>query len=102
MEEVTPRRYECWINIPLDDEDFISGALRKAFPALKWEAGDSSWDKIKVWGESSQFWVSVYRYEEPGPFRLRIQLKTPDAASDQEDFRAIRETVLAALRATAR
>jgi hypothetical protein len=94
--------YDCWIDIPLDDEDFISGALRKAFPSLQWQEGDSSWDKIRVWGEGPDLFVSIYRYEGPGLFRLRIRFLPANPNDPREEFYALREKVCVALRATLR
>lgn len=84
----------------MDDESDIRRKLQQAFPSLQWEEGDSSWDKVRVWADSPELAISIYRYESPGPFRLRIFLRRPDTACDQAEFRAIREQVLVALKAT--
>lgn len=70
--------------------------LQKALPSLQWGEGDSSWDKVRVWGQSPAATVRVYRYESPGPFRLTIRL-APEAADVEEEYRAIRDKVLLAL-----
>src|ERR1700683_4993515 len=45
------RAFRCRICIPREDESAIRTGLQKALPALRWSEGDSSWDKIRVWGE---------------------------------------------------
>jgi hypothetical protein len=100
MAEITEREFGCRISIRLEDEDDICRKLRKALPALKWQTGDSEWDKIRVWGETADVFVRVYRYEEPGLFLLTVRLKTPDAASAEREYHVLRDTVLLALEAT--
>lgn len=108
MTRVTERKLECQIDIPLDDESIIRGddesairrELEKALPSLKWGVGDSSWDKVRVLGESTDVFISVDRYESPGSFRLQIVLRSPDVGSDEREYLALREKVLAALKAT--
>jgi hypothetical protein len=100
MAEITEREFECRISIRLEDEDDICRKLRKALPALQWQTGDSEWDKIRVWGETADVFVRVYRYEEPGPFLLTVRLRTPDAGSAEGEYHALRDTVLGALEAT--
>jgi hypothetical protein len=97
---IEPREFECRICIPRNDEDYICEQLRKALPALRWETGDSSWDKIRVWGQTADIFVRVYRYESPGPFLLTVRLGTPEASSAESEFHALRDTVLAALDAS--
>ena len=94
------RKFECEIDIPLADESDIRQRLQRAFPSMKWEEGDSSWDKIRVWGENPELFIGVYRYESPGSFRLRIYLRTPETSSGDGEHLAIRDKVLLALRAT--
>jgi hypothetical protein len=100
MAEITEREFECRISIRLEDEDDICRKLHKALPALKWQAGDSSWDKIRVWGQTADVFVRVYRYEEPGPFSLTVRLRRPEGSSAESEYHALRDTVLLALEAT--
>ena len=100
MTVTTERKFECQIDSPLDDEYAIRVELEKAFPLLKWGEGDSSWDKVHVGGVSPDVLISIYRYESPGSFRLRILLRSPDVGSDEPEYLALREKVLAALKAT--
>ena len=90
----------CRICIPLDDEDDILHRLQNALPAFRWREGDSSWDKIRVWGETSDAAVRVYRYESPGPFDLTIRIRTPGAAGARNEYHALRDKVLVALAAS--
>lgn len=92
--------FKCRICIPLDDEHTIFTRLREALPALRWGEGDSSWDKIRVWGESTDVMVRVYRYESPGPFDLTLRFRTLAGASAEREYRALRDQVLAALSAS--
>jgi hypothetical protein len=94
------RKFECQIDSPLDDESAISRALEKALPSLEWGEGDSSWDKVRVLGERPDVFISVYRYESPGSFRLQIVLRSPDVGTDEREYLALRDKVLVALRAT--
>jgi hypothetical protein len=94
------RAFECQIDIPYQNEDVICDKLRRASPALRWQTGDSSWDKIRVWGQAAGVFVRVYRYEEPGPFDLTVRLRTPEGADAESRYHALRDTVLVALRGT--
>jgi len=100
MAEITEREFECRISIRLEDEDDICRKLRKALPALKWQTGDSAWDKIRVWGQTADVFVRVYRYEEPGPFLLTVRLRRQESVSAESEYHALRGTVLVALDAT--
>jgi hypothetical protein len=57
---------------PFTDESEIRRALDKKLPIFRWNEGDSSWDKVHVWGENPEATISIYRYESPGPFDLKI------------------------------
>ncbi len=92
--------FECKICGFVESESFIRRSLEKAFPSLLWEEGDSSWDKIRVWGESQKgkiAFIRVYRYEAPGAFELTIILRTPDDRSGGQLYHAVRRRVLRAL-----
>jgi hypothetical protein len=91
--------FRCQICIPLDDEHDIFNRLRNALPALRWGEGDSSWDKIRVWGEATDVTVRVYRYESPGPFDLTIRIRKPGGDGAESEYHALREKVLVALNA---
>ena len=84
----------CRICIPVQDESAIRDALAKAIPALQWEEGDSSYDKIRVWGASGGVTVRIYRYESPGPFQLTVAAASPAVSL------ALHDQVLEALHAT--
>jgi hypothetical protein len=94
------REFKCQICTELDDEFEIMKQLMKALPALRWDEGDSSWDKVRVWGEGADAWVRVYRYESPGSFDLTVRLPIEGAIAIEARYEAIREKVLAALQAT--
>lgn len=94
------REFKCQISTGLEDEFEIMNKLMKALPALRWNEGDSSWDKVRVWGEDADTWVRVYRYESPGPFDLTVRLAIEGATPVEQRHEAIREKVLAALHAT--
>jgi hypothetical protein len=74
----------------------IATRLQEALPLFHWREGDSSWDKVRVWGHSLAATVKVYRYESPGPFKLTISL-APEAADVEEEYRTVRDKVLVAL-----
>jgi hypothetical protein len=97
---LTVREFKCRISTDLDDEFEIMKKLAKALPELRWDEGDSSWDKVRVWGEGADTWVRVYRYESPGPFELTVRLPIEGATPVEDRYEAIREKVLAALQAT--
>ncbi len=65
---------------------------------MQWEEGDSSWDKVKVFGEGPEAMIAVTRYEGPGPFNLRIVLKAPKGAGAKKACPALRDRVLRALK----
>jgi hypothetical protein len=97
---VKERELEWRICTPYGSESDIRTRLQSALPALRWSEGDSSWDKVRVWGESPDLKVRVYRYESPGPFDLSIWLRTPGRAGAGQEYYAIRGQVLAALKAS--
>ncbi len=78
-----------------DDEFAMANCLAAAVPELKWDEGDSSWDKVRVWGESREGAASphvrVSRYEAPGPFELFVR------AENEEACLALRDRVITAL-----
>lgn len=92
------RKFECRICIPASSESAIRRALEKALPSMQWEEGDSSWDKIKVWGEGRDAQIGVSRYEGPGPFNLRIFIRALEGAGAEKAYLALRDTVLRALK----
>ncbi len=94
------QEFRCRICIPIDDEHDIFTRLQKALPALRWSEGDSSWDKIRVWGETTDVMVRVYRYESPGPFDLTIRIRTPEGDGAESEYHALRDKVLGALDAS--
>jgi len=94
--ETKDREFDCLICTSHDDESVIMTRLQEALPSLQWGEGDSSWDKVRVWGHSPAATVKVYRYESPGPFKLTISL-APKAADVEEEYRAVRDKVLVAL-----
>ncbi len=94
------QEFRCRLCIPLDDEHGIFTRLRTALPALRWGQGDSSWDKIRVWGETTDVMVRVYRYESPGPFDLTIRIPTEGGADAEREYHALRDKVLVALNAS--
>jgi hypothetical protein len=96
--ETNDREFECLICTCLDDESVIMTRLQEALPSFHWGEGDSTWDKVRVWGHSPAATVKVYRYESPGPFKLTIRL-APEAADVDEEYRSIRDKVLVALEA---
>ena len=81
--------------MPHDDESYIQRLLSKALPAFEWEEGDSSWDKVRVWGASGDVRVWIYRYESPGPFRLTVRL--PASVGTEQKYRELRDQLLASL-----
>jgi hypothetical protein len=84
-------------------ESTICRLLAGEFPSLHWEEGDSSWDKFRVWGISSEGEIAlirVYRYESPGPFDLTVRLRLPDGSNAVAAHNAIRGRVLKVLDAT--
>jgi hypothetical protein len=95
--DLLDREFECQICTSQEDESAIRIRLEKALPSFQWGEGDSSWDKVRVVGHSAVAMVSVYRYEGPGPFRLTIRLRAPEAAGVEEEYRAVRDKVLLAL-----
>jgi hypothetical protein len=98
--EMKEQEFRCRLCIPLDDEHGIFTRLRTALPALRWGEGDSSWDKIRVWGEAADVMVRVYRYESPGPFDLTIRIGTPGGVGAEREYHALRDKVLVALNAS--
>jgi hypothetical protein len=98
--EMQEREFRCRICIPLDDEHDIFNRLRTALPALHWGEGDSSWDKIRVWGETTDVLVRVYRYESPGSFDLMIRIRPPGGTDAEREYHSLRERVLVALNAS--
>jgi hypothetical protein len=98
--EMKEREFRCRICIPLDDEHDIFNRLRTALPALRWGEGDSSWDKIRVWGETTDVLVRVYRYESPGSFDLMIRIRPPGGAGAEREYHSLRVKVLVALNAS--
>jgi hypothetical protein len=97
---VTEPEFRCRICIPIDEEHDIFTRLRKALPALRWSEGDSSWDKIRVWGETTDIMVRVHRHESPGPFDLTIRIRTQGGAGAEREYHALRDQVLVALDAS--
>jgi hypothetical protein len=95
--EVKKQTIECRICLATSSESRIRRALEKALPSMQWEEGDSSWDKIRVWGEGPDATIGVYRYEGPGPFNLRITLNAPKGADAEKAYLAMRDRVLLAL-----
>jgi hypothetical protein len=94
------QEFECKICGFCESESSISRSLEEAFPSLKWEEGDSAWDKIRVIGKSRNgnlAGIFVYRYEGPGAFRLTIRLRIPDGADGEQEYLAVRQKVLQAL-----
>src|SRR5438105_3424055 len=85
--------FQCRVCLPTDSETAILGALEEAFPSMQWAEGDSSWDKVRVWGEDRDRKIRIYRYESPGPFLLTITLNSGGEAESL----ALRSEVLAAL-----
>ena len=65
---------------------------------MRWEEGDSSWDKINVSGDGRDALIVVHRYEEPGPFTLSITIKNRPGASAKKAYLVLRDKVLRALR----
>jgi hypothetical protein len=92
--------FRCQLCIPLDDEHDILTKLRTALPALRWSEGDSSWDKIHVWGETADVMVRVYRYESPGPFDLTIRIQALGGDGAEKEYHSLRDKVLVALDAS--
>ncbi len=92
--------FQCRIRTSLSSESAIHGALGKALPELHWEEGDSSWDKILVWGTSADAMVKLYRYESPGPLDLTIVLKGRERGDAERAWHVLRDQVLQALEAT--
>ncbi len=87
---------ECRICSPLSDEWDIKLALERKLPLLRWQEGDSSWDKVRVWGEGSETSITVYRYESPGPFQLTIDLERQEADCERAS-QELRDQVVEAL-----
>jgi hypothetical protein len=71
-------------------------ALERKLPVLRWQEGDSSWDKVRVWGKGPGTSVTVFRYESPGPFRLTIELERQEADFEHA-FKELRDEVVEAL-----
>ena len=94
------QEFKCRLCIPLEDEHDILTRLGSALPMLRWSEGDSSWDKIRVWGETADVMVRVYRYESSGPFDLTIRIQITGGAGADEEYHALRDKVLAALNAS--
>jgi hypothetical protein len=92
------KEFECRICFEAS-ESAIRSKLEKALPSLQWEEGDSSWDKIRVWGTSPDTFISVFRYEGPGPFKLRIRVPTLEGIDTEQTYIALREKVLTAINA---
>lgn len=92
--------FVCQIRFAEMDEGEIRSALERALPEMLWEEGDSVWDKILVSGQSVVASVRVFRYEDPGPFELKITLRLPEGADAQQASFALRARVLRALNAT--
>jgi hypothetical protein len=90
--------FKCRICLPTEDESNIRHALEKALPSMRWHEGDSSWDKVRVWGEGPDATVRIYRYEGPGPFDLTVTLKTPEGTDAEQACLALRDRVVLALR----
>ena len=67
---------------------------------MQWEEGDSSYDKVRVWGESPRATIRVYRYESPGPFELTIVVQRSGDEDVEQVYRALRDKVLTALNAS--
>lgn len=91
------QKFECRICVPSSSESNIRRALERALPSMRWEEGDSSWDKINVWGEGPRAAIGVSRYEKPGPFDLTIIIKAPKGRDSEKAYLALREKVLRAL-----
>ena len=89
---------ECRICSPLSDEWDIKLALERKLPLLRWQEGDSSWDKVRVWSKCPETSITVYRYESPGPFQLTIDLERQEG-DFEHDSRELRDQVLEALTA---
>jgi hypothetical protein len=94
------QEFRCRLCIPLEDEHDILTRLRTALPVLRWSEGDSSWDKIRVWGETADLMVHVYRHENPGPFELTIRIQMTGGAGADKEYHALRDKVFAALNAS--
>jgi hypothetical protein len=96
---IPPRenKFLCLIDLYSPSESGIRMALERTLPSLRWEEGDSSWDKIRVWGTGPGIMIRVYRYEEPGPFDLTITIKGPQNEETRETYLALRDKVLQAL-----
>ncbi len=82
---------------PQSDEWVMKNLLQAKLPFLKWEEGDSSWDKIRVWGQDAQTMIRVYRYESPGPFKLTIALEQQEGSEIEQSYLELRDKVLSAL-----
>jgi hypothetical protein len=95
--DVNKEGFECRIRIGTS-ESAIRQALRRALPSMRWEEGDSSWDKINVSGEGPGALIVVHRYEEPGPFTLSITVKTRRGTGAEKAYLALLDKVLRALR----
>jgi hypothetical protein len=94
------QEFRCQLCIPLEDEHDILTRLRSALPMLRWSEGDSSWDKIRVCGETADLMVRVYRYESSGPFDLTVRIQITGGADADKEYQALRDKVLAALNAS--
>jgi len=93
------RAFQCAICMN-SSESVIRARLEETFPSLQWNEGDSSWDKVRVWGTSEEglvAWIRVYRYEEPGPFQLTVQLRASSCSNVEEAYHDLREQILQAL-----
>ena len=94
---MTERKFECRICFDPDDESHVRHVLRRELPSLKWEQGDGSWDKIRVWGVSPEAHVRIYRYEPPGPFSMTITIFSAGSENTEEAYLALRDEVIRAL-----
>jgi hypothetical protein len=91
------QEFKCRICLAESDESPIRHALEKALPSMQWHGGDSSWDKVRVWGEGPDANIRIYRYEGPGPFELTITLKTLEGTDARQAYVALRQEVVLAL-----
>jgi hypothetical protein len=90
--------FECRICSPLSSESAIRSTLEIKLPFMRWDEGDSSWDKVRVSGKNPRSTVTIYRYESPGPFQLTIVFQQHEEEEDLEDaYRELRDQVLKAL-----
>ena len=97
---MTVQEFECKICGLIESESAIRSSLEKTFPSLRWEEGDSSWDKIRVWGEGQKGdidFIRIYRYESPGAFDLTVRLRVADGVDGEQEYLKIRQRLLDAL-----